>query len=103
MHDHRHPSFDRFCPLYSVFDLAPEVDSADIRAIFDYNTLNSQLRSQLLLGWTPSPGTAFYAGYNDDVNYNFQNPITGQYFPGFRRNSRVFFVKMSYLFRKSFG
>lgn len=73
------------------------------RAIFDYNTLNSRLRSQLLFGWTPSPGTSFYAGYNDDMNYNFQNPITGQYYPGFRRNSRVFFIKASYLLRKSFG
>ena len=36
------------------------------RAILDYNTLNSRLRSQALFGWTPSPGTAFYAGYNDD-------------------------------------
>jgi hypothetical protein len=73
------------------------------RAILDYQTINSRLRSQLLFGWTPSPGTAFYAGYNDDMQYNFQNPITGQYNPGFRRNGRTFFVKMSYLFRKSFG
>lgn len=73
------------------------------RAIFDYNTINSRLRSQLLVGWTPSPGTAFYAGYNDDLQYNFQNPITGQYAPGLRRNGRTFFIKMSYLFRKSFG
>lgn len=73
------------------------------RAIFDYNTINSRLRSQLLVGWTPSPGTAFYAGYNDDLQYNFQNPITGQYDQGFRRNGRTFFIKMSYLFRKSFG
>jgi uncharacterized protein DUF5916/cellulose/xylan binding protein with CBM9 domain len=73
------------------------------RAIFDYNTLNSRLRSQLLFGWTPSPGTAFYAGYNDDMQYNFQNPFTGQLTPGFRRNGRTFFIKASYLFRKSFG
>jgi hypothetical protein len=73
------------------------------RAIFDYQTINSRLRSQLLFGWTPSPGTAFYAGYNDDLQYNFQNPITGAYTPGLRRNGRTFFVKMSYLFRKSFG
>ncbi len=73
------------------------------RAILDYQTINSRLRSQLLFGWTPSPGTAFYAGYNDDLQYNFQNPITGQYTQGFRRNGRTFFIKMSYLFRKSFG
>lgn len=73
------------------------------RAIFDYNTLNQRLRSQLLFGWTPSPGTSFYAGYNDDMNYDSPNPFTGQLTPGFRRNGRTFFVKMSYLFRKSFG
>jgi Domain of unknown function (DUF5916)/Carbohydrate family 9 binding domain-like len=72
------------------------------RAIFDYNTLNSRLRSQLLLGWTPSPGTALYIGYNDDMNYNSPNPFTGQLTPGFRRNGRTFFIKMSYLFRRSF-
>ena len=72
------------------------------RAIIDYNTLNSRVRSQLLLGWTPSPGTSFYVGYNDDMNYNSPNPFTGELTPGFRRNSRTFFIKMSYLFRKSF-
>jgi hypothetical protein len=72
------------------------------RAIVDYNTLNSRVRSQLLLGWTPSPGTSFYVGYNDDMNYNSPNPFTGQLTPGFRRNSRTFFIKMSYLIRKSF-
>jgi hypothetical protein len=55
------------------------------------------------MGWTPSPGTSFYVGYNDDMNYNSPNPFTGQLTPGFRRNSRTFFIKMSYLFRKSFG
>lgn len=70
------------------------------RAIIDYNTLNSRMRSQLLVGWTPSPGTSFYVGYNDDMNYNSLNPFTGQLTPGFRRNGRTFFIKLSYLFRK---
>lgn len=73
------------------------------RAIFDYNTLNSRLRSQLLAGWTPSPGTSFYIGYNDDLSYNDLHPYTREIVPGFRRNSRTFFIKMSYLLRKSFG
>jgi hypothetical protein len=71
------------------------------RGIVDYNTLNRRVRSQFLLGWTPGPGTAFYAGYNDDLNYGF-NPISSSIVPGFRRNGRTFFVKMSYLFRRSF-
>ena len=71
------------------------------RAIIDYNTLNQRARMQFLYGWTPGPGTAFYAGYNDDLNYGF-NAISSSIVPGFRRNGRTFFVKMSYLFRKSF-
>ncbi|HKG46491.1 MAG TPA: DUF5916 domain-containing protein [Pyrinomonadaceae bacterium] len=72
------------------------------RLILDYNTLNSRLRSQALFGWTPSPGTAFYAGYNDDLNYASPHPFTAQLVPGFRRNARTFFIKASYLIRKGF-
>jgi len=72
------------------------------RLILDYNTMNSRLRSQALFGWTPSPGTAFYAGYNDDLNYDSRHPFTREIVPGFRRNSRTLFIKMSYLIRKGF-
>jgi Carbohydrate family 9 binding domain-like/Domain of unknown function (DUF5916) len=72
------------------------------RLILDYNTLNSRLRSQALLGWTPSPGTAFYAGYNDDMNYESPHPFTRNIVPGFRRNSRTLFIKFSYLIRRGF-
>ncbi|MDT4898591.1 MAG: hypothetical protein QOH25_3668 [Acidobacteriota bacterium] len=71
------------------------------RAIVDYNTLNQRVRGQFLLGWTPNPGTALYVGYNDDLNYGF-NQISREIVPGFRRNGRTFFIKMSYLIRKSF-
>jgi hypothetical protein len=73
------------------------------RARVDYDTLASNVRGQFLLGWTPNPGTALYVGYNDDLNRNGFNPFTGDLEPGFRRNGRTFFVKMSYLIRKSFG
>jgi hypothetical protein len=73
------------------------------RARVDYDTLASNVRGQFLFGWTPNPGTAFYVGYNDDLNRNGFNPFTGDLEPGFRRNGRTFFVKMSYLIRKSFG
>ena len=72
------------------------------RARVDYDTLASNIRGQFLLGWTPNPGTAFYVGYNDDLNRNGFNQFTGELEPGFRRNGRTFFIKMSYLFRKSF-
>src|SRR6266436_569939 len=74
-----------------------------LRARVDYDTLASNSRGQFLAGWTPNPGTAFYLGYNDDLTRNGSNLFTGQLEPGFRRNGRTFFIKMSYLFRRSFG
>ena len=70
----------------------------------DYSSLNRRVRPQFVLGWTPSPGTALYAGYNDDINYNGYNPFIRQptQESGFRSNGRTFFIKASYLFRKSF-
>jgi Domain of unknown function (DUF5916)/Carbohydrate family 9 binding domain-like len=71
------------------------------RVRVDYDSLASSVRGQYLFGWTPNPGTSFYAGYNDDVNYNGYNPFSGLREAGFRRNSRTFFIKTSYLFRRS--
>jgi hypothetical protein len=73
------------------------------RARLDYSTLSSQVRGQFLFGWTPNPGTSLYVGYNDDINRNGYSPFTSHLEPGFRRNGRTFFIKMSYLFRRSFG
>jgi Domain of unknown function (DUF5916)/Carbohydrate family 9 binding domain-like len=73
------------------------------RGRIDYDSLASNYKGQFLFGWTPNPGTALYIGYNDDLNRNGFNPFTGQLEPGFRRNGRTVFIKMSYLFRKSFG
>jgi hypothetical protein len=72
------------------------------RARVDYDTLAANVRGQFLLGWAPNPGTSFYVGYNDDLSRNGYNPFTNDLEPGFRRNGRTFFIKMSYLFRKSF-
>jgi hypothetical protein len=72
------------------------------RARIDYDTLQSSVRGQFLLGWAPNPGTSFYVGYNDDLNLNGFNPFSENLEPGFRRNGRTFFIKMSYLFRRSF-
>lgn len=68
----------------------------------DYDGTEKNFAGQALFGWTPSPGTALYAGYNDNLNRNGFNPFTGQYEPGFQRNGRTFFIRMSYLFRRSF-
>jgi Carbohydrate family 9 binding domain-like/Domain of unknown function (DUF5916) len=72
------------------------------RLRLDYSSLNKHLRPQLVVGWTPNPGTALYVGYNDDVSYNGYNPFSGQFEPGLQGNGRSFFIKASYLFRKSF-
>ena len=74
---------------------------------FDVNLLTLRgtyqfTRGQFLLGWTPNPGTAFFVGYNDDSTYNGYNPYSDNLEPGFRRNGRTFFIKMSYLIRRSF-
>jgi hypothetical protein len=72
------------------------------RARLDYSSITSNYRGQFLFGWTPNPGTAFYVGYNDDMNRHFVNPFSGRLEPGFRRNGRTFFIKASYLIRRSF-
>jgi Domain of unknown function (DUF5916)/Carbohydrate family 9 binding domain-like len=73
------------------------------RGRIDFDSIASNIKGQFLFGWTPNPGTAFYVGYNDDLNRHGFNPFSGQLEPGFRRNGRTLFIKMSYLFRKSFG
>lgn len=74
----------------------------DARARIDYTTLQARARAQLLFAWTPGPGTALYVGYNDDLNRNGFSPLSGQLEPGFRRQGRTFFIKLSYLLRRSF-
>ena len=96
---------DRYAYKLNIFTLRGTYQftkATFTRLILDYNTLDSHLRAQALFGWTPSPGTAFYAGYNDDLNYGSPHPFTTQLVPGFRRNSRTFFIKASYLIRKGF-
>jgi len=73
-----------------------------VRTRIDYDSLRRNVGGQFLVGWNPNPGTAFYVGYNDNFNYRGFSPITGQFEPGFERNSRTFFIRASYLFRKSF-
>jgi hypothetical protein len=73
-----------------------------MRGRLDYDWLSANVLGQLLMGWTPNPDTAVYLGYDDYLNYNGFNPITGRFEPGLHRNERVLFLKMSYLFRHSF-
>ena len=72
----------------------------NIKARIDYNTLNSRIFGQYTFGWTPSPGKALYIGYND--NYTYKGYAFGQQQTGFLQLNRTFFIKLSYLFRRSF-
>lgn len=67
----------------------------------DYETVDGTINSQLVFGWNPNPGTAFYVGYNDNSNYRAFNEFLGRFDEGFRRDGRRVFIRMSYLFRKS--
>ena len=99
-HDTRLLAFDEnIFSLRSTYQFSRFVFA---RARVDYETLDSNVFAQFLFGYTPNPGTAFYAGYNDDLTRNGFSPFTDQFEPGLRRNRRTFFIKMSYLFRKSF-
>ena len=96
-HDTGRVAFDD--NIYSVRSTYQFTRFLFARARVDYTTLSSRMRGQFLLGWAPNPGTSFYAGYNDDLARNGFSPFSGQLEPGFRRNGRTFFIKMSYLFQ----
>lgn len=71
------------------------------RARWDYQALDGSVNGQLLFGWSPNPGTAFYIGYNDNLLYRGFNPYLDSFDNGFRRDGRRFFIRLSYLFRRS--
>ena len=73
-----------------------------VRTRIDYETVRGNVSSQHLFGWNPSPGTALFIGYNDSSSYRGFNNFTNRFDDGFRRDGRRFFIRMSYLFRKSF-
>ncbi len=71
-----------------------------VKARIDYSTLFGNVNGQYTFGWTPSPGKALYIGYNDAYEYNgfsYEPQVRG-----LNQLSRTFFIKFSYLFRKSF-
>ncbi|MBV9241911.1 MAG: hypothetical protein JO314_07880, partial [Acidobacteria bacterium] len=71
------------------------------RVRMDYQALDGSINSQLLFGWNPNPGTAIYVGYNDNSFYKGFNQFSGRFEDGIRRDGRRFFIRLSYLFRKS--
>jgi hypothetical protein len=87
--------------IYSLSVVYQFTRASFARVLLDYTTLSSRVRGQYLFGWTPSPGTSFYAGYNDSSNWNGFSPFSLNKEPGYHINTRTFFVKMSYLIRRS--
>ncbi|MFZ1700846.1 MAG: DUF5916 domain-containing protein [Pyrinomonadaceae bacterium] len=72
----------------------------NVKARVFYDTLSDEIFGQYTFGWTPSVGKSLYIGYNSRLTYNgyaFEQPQTG-----ILQLDRTFFIKMSYLFRKSF-
>ncbi len=65
-----------------------------------YDTLSDSIFGQYTFAWTPGVGKAFYIGYNSNSTYN--GYAFGLRQPGYLQTNRTFFIKMSYLFRKTF-
>lgn len=72
----------------------------NLKARVYYDTLSDRIFGQYTFAWTPSVGKALYVGYNDNSSY--KGHAFGERQTGLLRLNRTFFVKLSYLFRKSF-
>ncbi len=72
----------------------------NLKARVYYDTLSDHIFGQYTFAWTPSVGKALYIGYNSSTSYKGFD--FGQRQPGFLQLNQTFFIKMSYLFRKSF-
>jgi hypothetical protein len=73
---------------------------AFLRLRTDWDSASATLRGQYLFGWTPNPGTAIYAGYNDAATIDGFDPGTGAAVRGYQRTGRTLFVKLSYMLRR---
>jgi len=72
----------------------------NVKARIYYNTLSDRVFGQYTFAWTPSVGKALYIGYNDNSTY--KGYAFGHQQDGLLQLNRTFFIKMTYLFRKSF-
>ncbi len=83
--------------LYSTYQFSRFIN---LKARVYYDTLSDRIFGQYTFAWTPSVGKALYIGYNSSMSY--KGYAFGGRQPGFLQLNRTFFIKMSYLFRKSF-
>jgi hypothetical protein len=74
-----------------------------VRAPFDYETIDSPVAGQFLFWLDPRSRHRPLGWYDDDLVRHGFSHFTGQIEHGIHRNGRPCFIKLSYLFRKSFG
>ncbi|MBV9242105.1 MAG: hypothetical protein JO314_08865, partial [Acidobacteria bacterium] len=86
--------------IYSLHTTYQFSRFVNLKARIDYDTLGHRVFGQYTFGWTPSVGKAIYIGYND--NWDYKGFEFGQRQPGLLQLNRTFFIKLSYLIRKSF-
>ncbi len=71
-----------------------------VRLRSDWDSALATLRGQYLFGWTPTPGTAVYVGYNDEASIDGYDRASRVRISGYHRRGRTLFVKLSYLLRR---
>jgi hypothetical protein len=64
-----------------------------LRGRLDHDSLDGRMFQQLVFGWTPRPGTAFYLGYDETGEWSDTQPRR------YARRERKVFAKLSWAFR----
>jgi len=70
---------------------------ASLRGRLDYDSLDRGVFAQAVLGWSPRPGTAVYAGY--DETGDFTEPGAPARASRYARRTRTVYGKVSWVFR----
>jgi hypothetical protein len=61
-----------------------------VRGRLDYDSLDGRLFHQVIVGWTPRPGSALYVGYDETGDRSEARS------PAYRRRDRALFAKLSW-------
>jgi hypothetical protein len=68
-----------------------------VRGRLDYDSLDGRLFHQVVVGWTPRPGSALYVGYDETGDRSEARS------PAYRRRDRALFAKLSWAGRSRLG
>jgi len=69
-----------------------------LRTRVELESLESNIRFQLMFGWTPTPGTVLYIGYNSSMYYEQYNVARKLLEKRIITSNQLFFMKLSYKF-----